>query len=142
EQRRRAGPRRRRGRARAPPGHRPPHERGRRRAADPPRQVDPRPAHQLSPPAVARAAMTDGSPTGDGSGPVRLSFEGDVAVIDLDDGKANAISFAVLDALEQALDRAATEARALVLAGREGRFSAGFDLSVIGGDRTVELLTR
>jgi enoyl-CoA hydratase len=60
--------------------------------------------------------------------------DGDVAVITLDDGKANALSFAVLDRLNDALDVAHAEAKAVVLAGREGKFSAGFDLSVMTGD--------
>ena len=56
--------------------------------------------------------------------------EGDVAVVTLDDGKANVISTAVIDALHGHLDRLESEgARALVLVGRPGRFSAGFDLS-------------
>ena len=55
----------------------------------------------------------------------------DVAVVTLDDGKANAISPAVLDALHAALDRAQSEARAVMFVGRPGRFSAGFDLSVM-----------
>ena len=55
--------------------------------------------------------------------------EGDVAVVTLDDGKANVISTAVIDALHGHLDRLESEgARALVLVGRPGRFSAGFDL--------------
>lgn len=56
--------------------------------------------------------------------------EGDVAVVTLDDGKANVISTAVVDALHGHLDRVEAEgARALVLVGRPGKFSAGFDLS-------------
>lgn len=52
-----------------------------------------------------------------------------VAVISLDDGKANVFSNAALEALEALLDRVESEgARALVLVGRPGRFSAGFDL--------------
>ncbi len=54
-----------------------------------------------------------------------------VAVLTLDDGKANAISHATLEQLDAALDRAEAEARALVLAGRDGRFSAGFDLAAM-----------
>ena len=55
-----------------------------------------------------------------------------VAVLRLDDGKANALAPAVLDALHAGLDRAlADEAGAIVMLGREGRFSAGFDLSVM-----------
>jgi enoyl-CoA hydratase len=56
---------------------------------------------------------------------------GDVARITIDDGKANALSQAVIDAIGSALDRAEQEAGAVVLAGRPGRFSAGFDLSVM-----------
>lgn len=61
-------------------------------------------------------------------GPVTYELDGNVAVIRLDDGKANAISHEVLDALHEALDRAERDARAVVIAGRDGRFSAGFHL--------------
>ncbi|MCU1454580.1 MAG: Enoyl-CoA hydratase/isomerase [Acidimicrobiales bacterium] len=55
-----------------------------------------------------------------------------IAVVTLDDGKANALSHAVIDGLHGAIDRAEADgARALVLAGREGRFSAGFDLATM-----------
>jgi enoyl-CoA hydratase len=62
-----------------------------------------------------------------------LSYEkdGDVAVLRLDDGKANAIGPATVTALDEALTRAEDEAGALVIVGREGKFSAGFDLSVM-----------
>lgn len=59
---------------------------------------------------------------------VTYDLDGTVAVIRLDDGKANAISHDLLDALHEALDRAESEARAVVITGREGRFSAGFHL--------------
>jgi len=62
---------------------------------------------------------------------VTYSLDGKVAVIGLDDGKANALSSGVLDALAGALDRAEAEARAVVLTGRPGRFSAGFDLAAM-----------
>jgi enoyl-CoA hydratase len=53
-----------------------------------------------------------------------------VAVVALDDGKANAFSNAVLGSLEDILDQVEADgARALVLVGRPGRFSAGFDLA-------------
>lgn len=58
---------------------------------------------------------------------------GDVSVITIDDGKANAISFDVLDQLNAALDDAVANARAVVIMGREGKFSAGFDLKVMTG---------
>ena len=74
---------------------------------------------------------------------VRYRLEGSVARIDLDDGKANALSPEVIAAIESALDRAESEARAVVIAGREGRFSAGFDLSCMtaGPDAARELVT-
>lgn len=65
-----------------------------------------------------------------------VSFEkrGSVAFVRLDDGKANAISMAVIEGLSAALERAAAEAKAIVLTGRAGRFSAGFDLRVMMSD--------
>ena len=54
-----------------------------------------------------------------------------VGVLRLDDGKANALSPAVIEALGAALDRAEKEARAVLLLGRPGRLCAGFDLSVM-----------
>ncbi len=65
--------------------------------------------------------------------PVVLDQQQDVAVVTIDDGKANVLSFAVLDALNTALDRAESSAKALVVNGREGKFSAGFDLGVMTG---------
>jgi len=65
--------------------------------------------------------------------PESVSYEqhGDVAVITIDDGKANALSPALLDQLAAAIDRACDEAKALVIGGRPGRFCAGFDLRVM-----------
>jgi enoyl-CoA hydratase len=65
--------------------------------------------------------------------PVSLVQDADVAVITLDDGKANALSFAVLDGLNEALDTVESSAKAVVIMGREGKFSAGFDLKVMTG---------
>ena len=56
-------------------------------------------------------------------------LEDSVAVITLDDGKANAFSTAAVSHLESLLDQVEADgARALVIAGRPGRFSAGFNL--------------
>lgn len=50
--------------------------------------------------------------------------------ITIDDGKANVVGHGFLDAINAALDRAEQEkAGAVILRGREGIFSAGFDLS-------------
>jgi len=62
---------------------------------------------------------------------VSLETTGDVAILRIDDGKANALSPAVLEALGDALDQAEQGGQAVVLTGRPGCFSAGFDLSVM-----------
>src|SRR5690606_30596089 len=76
---------------------------------------------------------------------VTFADEGGVAVVTVDDGKANALSHEVLGGIEHALDTAESEgSKALVLLGREGRFSAGFDLSVMtaGPEQARDLLAR
>lgn len=75
--------------------------------------------------------------------PVSLTIENDVALIRMDDGKANAINFDMLAALNHALDKAEAGAKAIVLAGRDGRFSGGFDLkafATIGADGVAKML--
>jgi enoyl-CoA hydratase/carnithine racemase len=62
---------------------------------------------------------------------VSVEIDGAVAVVRLDDGKANAIAPDTVTALREAFTRAEAEAGALVLIGREGRYSAGFDLAVM-----------
>jgi enoyl-CoA hydratase len=64
---------------------------------------------------------------------VRYELTDKVAVITLDDGKVNAVSPAVISTLNAYLDRAEGEASAVMLCGRAGRFSGGFDLSVMTG---------
>jgi len=59
-----------------------------------------------------------------------------VLIIHLDDGKANALSFDIIESIGTALDEAEGDAEigAVVLHGRPGRFSGGFDLGVMMGD--------
>ena len=66
------------------------------------------------------------------------------AVVAMDDGKANALSITMIDALAGALARAESEANAMVLVGRPERFCAGFDLRVMmsGPDNARDMLTR
>ena len=54
-----------------------------------------------------------------------------VAVLSMDDGKANALSHEMIQALHATLDRAEKEASAVLLLGRERRMSAGFDLATM-----------
>jgi enoyl-CoA hydratase len=75
--------------------------------------------------------------------PVTYELDGAVAVVRMDDGKANAVSHEVVALLDQAIDRAADDgARAVVLVGRPGKFSAGFDLATMrsGLDEARDLL--
>jgi enoyl-CoA hydratase len=55
----------------------------------------------------------------------------DVAVLTIDDGKANVVSEDFSRAVNAGLDEALSSSKAVVLKGRPGRFSAGFDLSVV-----------
>jgi len=89
--------------------------------------------------------MADPSPRpADVPGPLTTTIEDGVAVVRFDDGKANVLSHAAIDAFEAALDRAEVEARAVCIVGREGKLSAGFDLSVMtsGPDGARELVSR
>tara|TARA_R110001599_G_scaffold99294_1_gene254552 strand:- start:6233 stop:6901 length:669 start_codon:yes stop_codon:yes gene_type:complete len=62
-----------------------------------------------------------------------IRIENEIAVITMDDGKANAINPTMLDALNTALDQAETDAKAIVITGRPDRFSGGFDLKMMMG---------
>lgn len=62
-----------------------------------------------------------------------------IRTITLDDGGVNAFSVPMLEALHAALDGAEEEGSIVVLRGREGVFSAGFDLKSIA-ERTNEML--
>jgi enoyl-CoA hydratase len=75
---------------------------------------------------------------------VQYRIEGDVAVVTVDDGKANALGHDTLAGVEQSLDRAQDEAKAVAVLGRPGKFSAGFDLSVMtsGPEGARDLLGR
>ncbi len=60
-----------------------------------------------------------------------VEITNDIAVITMDDGKANAINPAMLEALNACFDQAEAEAKAVVLVGRDNRFSGGFDLKLM-----------
>lgn len=62
---------------------------------------------------------------------MQTRVEDGIAVVRLDDGRANALSPEVVASLQSALDRAEKEARAVVVMGREGRLSGGFDLATM-----------
>jgi len=75
---------------------------------------------------------------------VSYAFADGVATLTMDDGKANAMGPAMQAALNAALDRAEADKAIVVLTGRPGVFSGGFDLSVFkAGDAlvTFQMLT-
>lgn len=76
--------------------------------------------------------------------PATLELTDEVAIVRMDDGKANALGPEMLDALDAAFDRAEREAKAVVLTGRAGRFCAGFDLKhmMAGPESARALVTR
>ena len=65
------------------------------------------------------------------TGMVQYELDGGVATIVMDDGKANALSRDMLGELGAAFDRAESDGAVVVLTGRPGRFSGGFDLNVL-----------
>ena len=73
---------------------------------------------------------------------VTYECDGSVATITMDDGKVNALSLTMLTELRAAFEQAAADGAVVVLAGREGRFSGGFDLGVLraGGPDAVAML--
>lgn len=71
-------------------------------------------------------------------------LDGRVASVTMDDGKVNVFSIPMLRSLHGAFDRAEADGAVVLLSGRQGYFSAGFDLKVVAGtdrDRIVEILT-
>ena len=63
---------------------------------------------------------------------VAYELEHPICTITLDDGKVNCLSLQMLAEINAALDRAEKDRAAVVLTGREGKFSAGFDLAALG----------
>lgn len=66
-----------------------------------------------------------------------------VAVLTMDDGRANALGHRMIGDLNDALERAGNEAGAVLILGRDKRFCAGFDLQVMasGADNVAPLVT-
>lgn len=73
---------------------------------------------------------------------VTLTEETHYCLLQLDDGKANALSFDMLEQINSALDTAEQAGKVVIVSGRPGKFSAGFDLSIMGqgGDAMLDLL--
>ena len=57
-----------------------------------------------------------------------LKTEGDVSIITLDDGKANVFSYPMLETLQKILSEIPKDKGSVIITGRDGMFSGGFDL--------------
>lgn len=64
---------------------------------------------------------------------VRYNLDNGVAIIQLDDGKRNALSPEMFRQINAAFDRAEADRAIVILTGSESVFSAGFDLKVMKG---------
>jgi enoyl-CoA hydratase len=77
------------------------------------------------------------------SSPASYQLKDSVATITMDDGKVNVMSVAMLSALNAALDRGLEDRAVVVLTGKQGMFSAGFDLKTLtaGGPDAQKMVT-
>jgi enoyl-CoA hydratase len=75
---------------------------------------------------------------------ISLRFEDDIAIIKIDDGKANTMTPTFFRELNEALDQTeASNAKMLIFEGRKGFFSGGLDLKVMGsltGNELIDLV--
>ncbi len=73
---------------------------------------------------------------------VSYQLKDSIATITMDDGKVNVMSPPMLAELNSALDRAQADRAAVLLTGRQGVFSAGFDMQILtaGGDKALGML--
>jgi enoyl-CoA hydratase len=74
--------------------------------------------------------------------PVSYQLDPPIATITLDDGKVNALSPGMLSAINRALDQALADRATVVLTGRQGVWTAGFDLAILraGGAEGAEMV--
>ncbi len=73
---------------------------------------------------------------------VTYAAQDGIATLRMDDGKVNVMSRQMLAELNAALDQAAQAHAAVLLTGRQGVFSAGFDMAVLaaGGENALKML--
>ena len=67
------------------------------------------------------------------------STEGDVSIITLDDGKANVFSPLMIETVNNLLNEVPEDKGSLLLTGRDGMFSAGFDLKVMAAGNIEDI---
>jgi len=64
---------------------------------------------------------------------INFSLNDDIAILEIDDGKANVFDYETSQGALEGLKRAEAEAKAVVIRGAGNKFSAGFDLKTING---------
>ncbi|WP_244245058.1 enoyl-CoA hydratase-related protein, partial [Pseudomonas aeruginosa] len=62
---------------------------------------------------------------------ISYQFEDGIATLTLNNGKVNAISPAVIDTFNQALDQALQDKAVVIVTGQPGILSGGYDLKVM-----------
>lgn len=74
---------------------------------------------------------------------VGYQLQDGIAVINLDNGKVNAVSHEVIDGLNKALDQAEADKAVVVLTGKPGILSGGYDLKIMqtSMDAAIGLVT-
>jgi enoyl-CoA hydratase len=74
--------------------------------------------------------------------PVTYALTDGISVITMDDGKANAVSLTLQAGINEALDQAEKDGVPVILTGRPGILSAGFDLKTLAasGQPAVDML--
>lgn len=70
---------------------------------------------------------------------MNYALQDNIAVITFDNGKVNAVNPDFMDAMHGYLDKAEEEAGAVVLVGKPGIFSAGYDLKILQADPAAGL---
>jgi enoyl-CoA hydratase len=73
--------------------------------------------------------------------PVTYSRTDEISTITMDDGRVNVFSIPLLRALHGAFDQAEEDGAVVVLRGRPGCFSAGFDLGTLRGGSHADVVT-
>lgn len=75
---------------------------------------------------------------------VKYQSEEKYAIITIQNGKANAISYEVIEGLNSAFNKAEADKKVVILTGQPGIFSAGFDLKVMtaSSESAKELVTK
>ena len=63
--------------------------------------------------------------------PTSIETKDEISIITLDDGKANAFSFEMITSLNESLEQVPKDKGALIIKGRDGLFSGGFDLKTL-----------